>query len=475
MMIHNTQRLPQCYRPEYHFTPPSGWMNDPNGLIFYKGKYHLFYQHNPHSNKWGPMHWGHAVTDDFIHWDDLEIALEPQGERTDCYSGSAVYDVHNTSGLFQSEEGGLVLIYTCRTDGIQEQGLAYSEDGIHFKVYEENPVIKNPGCPDFRDPKVFWMEETQCWHMVLAKKETLEFYRSPNLLSWEKTGDWGEGYGYRAGVFECPDLFPIQAGHGVRKWVLMAGDFKLSRTQYFIGEFDGKEFICDEGYQNGEILDYGYDNYSGNTFSEVPDGRRIFIGWMNSTLLWNCTPTGEWRGANTIPREITASKKNGKYILQFSPVKELASVDGMVVKGSGYLIDGASPVLAEGRCLDIRMTLRNKTASDCAVLLALMGNEYVKTGIDFMKKRAYIDRSRTWKLDFAKNAKLYLPRAEAPVDTDQNEIELRILLDCCSVELFVNNGEQVITSLFYTENLGNQLYLECDGDIFVDYEVKVLK
>lgn len=288
------------HRLQFHFTPPSGWMNDPNGMVYHNGEYHLFYQHNPDSTVWGPMHWGHAVSKDLVHWDHLPIALYPDSLGT-IFSGSAVVDVDNTSGLGTKENPAMVAIFTYHSaekeqqgrNDFQTQGIAFSVDnGRSWIKYEGNPVVPNPGIRDFRDPKVMWFEEGQKWIMTLAVQDHISFYSSPDLKSWQHESDFGQGVGAHGGVWECPDLFQLSVeGKNEKKWVLLVsinpgGPNGGSATQYFLGDFDGSNFKLDKQFQQqlttaavvpaGKVFaDFENNNYSswkteGDAFGQTP-------------------------------------------------------------------------------------------------------------------------------------------------------------------------------------------------------------
>ncbi|WP_207434814.1 glycoside hydrolase family 32 protein [Sabulibacter ruber] len=286
------------HRPQYHFTPPAKWMNDPNGMVYHKGEYHLFYQHHPGGTTWGPMHWGHAVSKDMVNWEHLPIALYPDENGT-IFSGSAVVDVNNTSGLGTKENPPMVAIFTYHNEKLekggrndfQTQGIAYSLDnGRTWKKYEQNPVLKNPGIRDFRDPKVAWNEKAGQWVMTLAVLDHIEFYGSKNLKDWSKLSEFGQAIGAHGGVWECPDLFPLQV-NGQEKWVLLVsinpgGPNGGSATQYFVGDFDGTRFILDKQFEqaltsgrsvpNGKLLSgfeggtYGTWKVEGDAFGSAP-------------------------------------------------------------------------------------------------------------------------------------------------------------------------------------------------------------
>ena len=259
------QENQEQHRLQFHFTPPSGWMNDPNGMVYHEGEYHLFYQHNPDSTVWGPMHWGHAVSKDLVHWEHLPIGLYPDSLGT-IFSGSAVVDLNNTSGLGTPENPPLIAIFTYHNteaeragrNDFQTQGIAFSLDkGRSWTKYEQNPVLPNPGIRDFRDPKVMWYEAEQKWVMALAVADRINFYSSKDLKNWEHESDFGEDIGAHGGVWECPDLFPLEVeGSEEEKWVLLVsinpgGPNGGSATQYFIGDFDGEHFVLDEQFRKG--------------------------------------------------------------------------------------------------------------------------------------------------------------------------------------------------------------------------------
>ena len=296
------------YRPQFHFTPKAHWMNDPNGMVYLNGKYHLFFQYNPDSTVWGPMHWAHAISKDMIHWKEQPISLYPDSLGT-IFSGSAVIDKDNTAGFGKN---AMVAIFTHHNKKIEDQktglhqyqSLAYSlDEGKTWTKYKGNPVLPNPGIWDFRDPKVMWHTATGKWIMTLATKDRITFYSSPNLKKWTKESEFGEKLGAHGGVWECPDLFPLEL-EGKTHWVLLVsinpgGPNGGSATQYFTGDFDGKTFKPDAEKQ--KWMDYGTDNYAGVTFSNT-GARKVLMGWMNNWNYANVVPTKAWRGATTLPR-----------------------------------------------------------------------------------------------------------------------------------------------------------------------------
>src|SRR6185503_11403082 len=312
-------------RPEYHFTPPQNFMNDPNGLVFFDGKYHLFYQHNPFGNVWGHMSWGHAVSRDLIHWEHLPVALHEEGGNM-IFSGSAIVDWQNTSGLGNDDNPPLVAIYTGHSEVEQNQNLAYSLDrGRTWMKYEGNPIL-SIGARDFRDPKVFWHKGTQKWVMVtaLSDQHKVRFDSSSDLKHWTHLSDFGPS-GAVDGIWECPDLFPLTAEGqpGLGKWVLKVDALKGTGAQYFIGEFYGTRFINDTTDDQILRVDYGNDFYAAQSWSDEPNDRRIWIGWLNNWHYANLTPTSPWRGLFSIPRELHLRQyPEGLRLIQ-KPIEEL--------------------------------------------------------------------------------------------------------------------------------------------------------
>ncbi len=322
----------EIHRSKIHFTPAQGWMNDPNGMVYNKGVYHLFYQHNPNASVWGPMHWGHATSKDMISWKHEPIALYPDSNGT-IFSGSAVVDVNNTTGFGSNGQQPLVAIFTYHNQekadngavDFQTQGLAFSLDnGKTWEKYKGNPVLRNPGIRDFRDPKVMWHEKTKMWIMTLAVLDRIHFYSSSNLKDWKKESEFGVDAGEHGGVWECPDLFPMEVEEKTI-WALLVnlnpgGPNKGSATQYFLGQFDGKTF--QPLSKQTKWLDYGPDEYAGVTWSNT-GSRRLFIGWMSNWMYANVVPTETWRSACTIPRELKLLKVANDYRITSVPVNEL--------------------------------------------------------------------------------------------------------------------------------------------------------
>ena len=314
---------PEPFRPAYHFAPSFGWMNDPNGMVYKDGLWHLFFQYNPYGNIWGNMTWGHAVSRDLTHWEQWENAILPN-ELGSVFSGSAVVDENNTAGF---GKGAIVAMYTS-AGTTQTQSIAWSTDGGKtFNIYGKNPVIV-ADIRDFRDPKVFWDKGSNQWKVVLAAGQEVQFWASDNLRDWKYESSFGKGFGCHGGVWECPDFFELDG-----KWVLIVninpgGPFGGSATQYFIGEYDGKQFICDDAPETTRWMDYGKDHYATVTWSGAPDGRRVAIAWMSNWQYANVIPTKGFRSANSVPRDLKLLSRPDGPVLVSSPSPEVEALRG---------------------------------------------------------------------------------------------------------------------------------------------------
>jgi len=460
----------ETYRPNYHFTPPYGWMNDPNGMVYHNGEYHLFYQYNPYGARWGNMHWGHAVSEDMIHWRHLPVAIAPD-ELGAIFSGSAVVDKHNTAGF---GKGAIVAFYTSAGQQ-QTQSIAYSLDnGRTFTKYAHNPVILNPGIEDFRDPKVFWYAPQNKWIMSLATSQTITFYTSKNLKQWEKLSEFGENIGAHTGVWECPDLFPL-VYEGKTKWVLFVsinpgGPNGGNATQYFIGDFDGTTFTPDP-LPYPLWIDYGRDNYAGVTWSNIPesDGRRLFLGWMNNWDYGNVVPTHNFRSAMTLPRELRLAH-NGEYMVVASfPVKEV----GDEKNGASIIMDKLTEDTLHigpdyyNNGYVLSFTIKPNGLSIFDFTLQNNKGEKIIYTFDTDKKTFIVDRTQSGLADFSSN--FATPLIKAPL-TKKDSYTIHIWVDKASTEVFVNGGELAQTNIAFPTEPYNQLKFDLRGNIAISVD-----
>lgn len=475
-IIDETETPWEQHRPKLHFSPPSKWMNDPNGMVYHEGEYHLFYQYYPDSTVWGPMHWGHAVSKDLVHWMHLPIALYPDSLGY-IFSGSAVVDRNNTSGFGKNGRVPLVAIFTYhnmagekagRSD-FQSQGIAWSLDnGRTWTKYAGNPVIPNPGnVRDFRDPKVLWDDDSGQWVMVFAVGDHVNFWGSKNLKNWQHLSDFGKDRGAHGGVWECPDLFPIQVeGTGEQKWVLLVSinpgaPNGGSGTQYFVGNFDGKNFTPDPDFsqstQKGRAvwLDYGRDNYAGVTWSDVPkkDGRRLFLGWMSNWDYATVVPTAAWRSAMTVPRTLQLKKTEEGYRLFSMPVHELEKLrNGKMTlperEVSGNLELNLLPAFSENP-LEFNLEFEPGASANPRFGIELYNKkgERYRIGYDAAGKQFFSDRTQAG--DHAFSPKFAVKSHTAPRLSTDKIIRLQILVDVASAETFADGGATALTDIFF--------------------------
>jgi fructan beta-fructosidase len=460
----STEVIP--YRPAYHFSPPQNWINDPNGLVFYGDKYHMFYQYNPEGDTWGHMSWGHATSKDMMKWEHEPIALQdyPNGDGTSTmfFSGTAVVDKNNTSGLAKKEgDIPLVVIYTAHIDssgkGIsQSQSMAYSLDGKEFIRYEHNPLI-NLQTTDFRDPKVFWREESNQWIMLVAKPldYRLQFYASADLKKWSLLSEFGDNLGDKSKIWECPDIFelPVENENGTSKWVLtLSGGHPQQKgylgMQYFIGNFDGKTFTADP-LPYPLYLDYGKDFYAGIIFNDLPDRRKIMIGWQNSWEYAAETPTKGFRGQMSVPRELTLYRnEKGEYRLRSFPVREVDHYRGNLLTTQNSVTVTGNKILSSvsGMALDIEFVIKRSSSEQAGIKLLKHGPYQTLVYYNKIDNTLKIDRTKSGNVSF--NPKF--PSVESvPLPNDDGDIKIRILVDRTSVEVFANDGKQVLTDLVF--------------------------
>ena len=478
------------YRPSYHFTPLYGWMNDPNGMVYKDGEYHLYFQYNPYGSKWGNMHWGHAVSKDLIHWQHLDpaIARDPVGH---IFSGSSVIDKKNTAGYGKD---AIIAIYTNNSTNHDEvQCMAYSTDnGRTFTKYEGNPVLTPfDGLKDFRDPKVFWYEKGKCWYMIVSADKEMRLYKSKNLKKWDYVSAFGEGMGQQPCQYECPDFFqlPVNGDKKNMKWVMIMNInpgcmFGGSATEYFVGDFDGKTFTCQDP-QESKWLDYGKDHYATVTFSNTGD-RVLAMTWMSNWQYANLTPFKQNRGANGLPRELKLYEKNGKYYVQEGPAPEVLAlrkvshdlgdetVDGSKdIKGAAANMEGAFEIEADVTPnengiagIEISNNKRERTIIYFDMKKGRIVTDRTESGLtDFGKKSVPHDIELAW--DKQREAQAKLPAREVNSINYKNDFALAtwaplnlcedgkktyhvdIFVDKSSIELFVDGGRIAMTNLVF--------------------------
>jgi len=456
----------ELYRPHYHFSPPANWMNDPNGLVYCDGVYHLFYQYHPGSAMWGPMHWGHAVSYDLVNWKHLPIALYPD-ENGMIFSGSAVVDWNNTAGF---GERALIAIFTYSKAHIETQNLAYSTDKGHtWTKYTGNPVIPHDDhLHDFRDPKVFWHEDH--WVMLLAAGDTVLFYISSDLKNWEQSGSFGNGYGSTDGVWETPDLFKLSVDNSLETWWVLtvsAGNGHLaggSGSQYFIGHFDGQSFTSE--YPKDTVLwaDFGADYYAPQSWNAEPNGRCLMIGWMNNWQYATAIPTSGWRGAFSILRELSLKRTEEGLRLVQQPFAEIQSLRNKNYHWQKEILSPEKNLLAnvEGISLEILAEFQIMNNIDRLGFHVRVGDiERTTIGYLAKEKKVFVDRTYSGRSDFHKDfARIHY----AALNCIDNLLRLHIFVDQCSVEVFANDGLAVITDCIFPSTESTKLEIFVEGD-----------
>ncbi|MEF1247510.1 glycoside hydrolase family 32 protein [Vibrio owensii] len=474
--------MTEKYRPYLHMTPDSGWMNDPNGLVFFNGHYHQFYQYYPSDTVWGPMHWGHKISTNLIDWQELEPALYPD-ESGMCFSGSAIVDWHNTSGLFEAGKPGLLAFYTSFIqpkvtladgteveDPIQQQSLAYSQDGMTWKKFANGaPIITARGNPDFRDPKVIWHEQSQAWVMVVSCGQHIEFYRSTNLLDWRLVSEFGYRHGaHSKGPWECPDLFELTIeGSQETRWVLVVGIGEGAHcggagTQYFIGDFDGETFVNHNHPETVLWLDFGRDYYATQSFSDIPveDGRRIVSTWMSNHQYSLELPTQEFRSSMAMPRELFLFEGKAGLRVGQRFVKELNQALSLDVQTPEPSDEQAISLysLQEVMKFSAYVTLQDSQTLHLNVYQdnpAYFEFACVEQGIEVRSVRRGQFGSERIDEHFPHDYRVTLPI--------ENEFQVEVLIDKGSVELLINGGQFSFTNLVYAKETQASVALNVDS------------
>ena len=478
------------YRPSYHFTPLYGWMNDPNGMVYKDGEYHLYFQYNPYGSKWGNMHWGHAVSRDLIHWEHLDpaIARDPVGH---IFSGSSVVDKKNTAGFGKD---AIIAIYTNNSVNHDEvQCIAYSNDnGRTFTKYEGNPVLTPfDGLKDFRDPKVFWYEKDKCWFMIVSADKETRFYKSKNLKKWDYVSAFGKGLGQQPCQYECPDFFqlPVNGDEKNKKWVMTMNInpgcwFGGSATEYFVGDFDGKNFTCPDANEV-KWLDWGKDHYATVTFSNT-GSRVLAITWMSNWQYANLTPFKQNRGANGLPRELKLYEKNGKYYISEDVAPEALALRKSAKELGSQTVEGEKAFAGATSGMEGAFEIEADVTADANGIagIELYNNKRERTliYIDMKEGKVVMDRTESGLTDFGKQSvphdiELAWDKQRAAEGKQPARIEnsinykndfalatwaplslcqegkktfhLDIFADKSSIELFVDGGRIAMTNLVF--------------------------
>lgn len=466
----------EMFRPVYHHTPVYGWMNDPNGMFYKDGVYHLYFQYNPYGSVWGNMHWGHSTSTDLMHWNFEGCAIVPDAWGA-IFSGSCVVDHNNTAGF---GKGAVVAFYTSAKatpwGDVQSQSMAYSLDnGKTFTKYEGNPILTSSE-KDFRDPKIFWYAPGKHWVMMLAVGQHMEIYSSVNLKEWKKESEFGAMQGAHGGVWECPDLVEIPVeGTREKKWVLICnlnpgGPFGGSAAQYFVGSFDGKKFVNESPTQT-KWMDWGKDNYATVTWNNAPDGRCIALGWMSNWQYANNVPTRQYRSANTLARDLTLYREGQELFLKSTPSVEVKKARGKKVSIPSFKVSEKHEIvnLFEDNqgAYEVEILIQNAGASKIAFCLLNDKGEKVSMYYDLNRKQFVMDRSESGTVDFSKD---FPAVTVAPANVDK-ELVLRLFVDRSSIEAFGEDGKFVMTNLVFPSQPYVKMCFEADKN---GYAVKTL-
>lgn len=466
----------ESFRPVYHHTPAYGWMNDPNGMFYKDGVYHLYFQYNPYGSVWGNMHWGHSTSTDLMHWKFEGCAIVPDTWGA-IFSGSCVVDHENTAGFGKE---AVVAFYTSAKStpwgDIQMQSMAYSLDnGKTFTKYEGNPILTSSE-RDFRDPKVFWYAPGKHWVMILAVGQHMEIYSSVNLKEWKKESEFGAMQGAHGGVWECPDLVEIPVeGTREKKWVLICnlnpgGPFGGSAAQYFVGSFDGKKFVNESPTQT-KWMDWGKDNYATVTWSNAPDGRCIALGWMSNWQYANNVPTRQYRSANTLARDLTLYREGQELYLKSTPSVEVKKARGKKVSIPSFKVSEKHEMVnlfeEKQGAYEVEIVIQNAGASKIAFCLLNDKGEKVSMYYDLNRKQFVMDRSESGTVDFSKD---FPAVTVVPANVDK-ELTLRLFVDRSSIEAFGEDGKFVMTNLVFPSQPYVKMCFEADKN---GYAVKAL-
>lgn len=465
------------FRPLYHHSPLYGWMNDPNGMFYKDGEYHLYYQWNPYGSMWGNMNWGHSSSKDLISWQHHPVAIQPNGLGT-VFSGSSVVDKDNTAGF---GKGAVIAIYTS-AGASQMQSLAYSLDnGMTFHVYENNPIIAAD--KECRDPNMFWHEKSGKWILILAAalEKEMWIYSSPDLKNWTKESSFGHGYGAQDGVWECPDLMELPVrGTDRTKWVLICninpgGPFGGSAAQYFVGDFDGKTFTCDTKPEITKWMDYGKDHYAAVSWSNAPEKRHTVIAWMSNWQYANNVPTTQYRSGNSVPRDLSLYTSAGETYLKSSPSRELLKLRGKEEKKHSFKVDrtyNMDKLLSDNTgTYEIEMTIKNRNAEVIGFQLFNSKGEEVDIYYNLVEKKFAMDRSKSGIVSFSPDFPVL---TLAPIEGN-SEMTLRLFVDKSSIEAFGDDGRFAMTNLVFPSEPYNRISFYAKGGSYAVSSFKVYK
>lgn len=465
------------FRPLYHHSPLYGWMNDPNGMFYKDGEYHLYYQWNPYGSMWGNMNWGHSSSKDLISWQHHPVAIQPNGLGT-VFSGSSVVDKDNMAGF---GKGAVIAIYTS-AGASQMQSLAYSLDnGMTFHVYENNPIIAAD--KECRDPNMFWHEKSGKWILILAAalEKEMWIYSSPDLKNWTKESSFGHGYGAQDGVWECPDLMELPVrGTDRTKWVLICninpgGPFGGSAAQYFVGDFDGKTFTCDTKPEITKWMDYGKDHYAAVSWSNAPEKRHTVIAWMSNWQYANNVPTTQYRSGNSVPRDLSLYTSAGETYLKSSPSRELLKLRGKEEKKHSFKVDrtyNMDKLLSDNTgTYEIEMTIKNRNAEVIGFQLFNSKGEEVDIYYNLVEKKFAMDRSKSGVVSFSSDFPVL---TLAPIEGN-SEMTLRLFVDKSSIEAFGDDGRFAMTNLVFPSEPYNRISFYAKGGSYAVSSFKVYK
>jgi len=448
------------FRPQFHYSPAVNWCNDPNGLVYNNGVYHLFHQYNPFGNIWGHMSWAHATSKDLIHWKPLPLAIAEEKD-TMIFSGTCITDKNNSSGFaVKKGQSPMVAIYTGHIENInQSQHIAYSLDnGVSWTKYNQNPIL-DLHKKDFRDPKVFWYAPKNYWVMavVLPVEHQVQFYSSANLKQWKLLSNFGPA-GDTAAVWECPDLtqVPVEGNPSKKKWLLQTS--QNAGMQYFVGEFDGTQFINETAASHIVRPDYGPEYYAAITYNQLPAGHApTAIGWINNWNYANDVPTAPWKGAMSLPRTMSVKKTGKDWVLLQHPLAGLQQLrHPLAFQLNNKTIENTVKLDAKTTQCEIVLVLQPSAGDICGLRLATGNDHYFEIGYNVASGKLYIDRSKTAHQSFNKNFER-LNRYETTLALKNNQLTLHVFFDNSIVEVFANDGEAVLTAQFFADKEENGL------------------